>query len=444
MRSNSLSTRIIVLSGNWVIAALIVSALLLVYFYRDHVAQHYDAHVNMHLEELTGASGISSDGTFSLAFLPSDPRYDELHSGWYWEVRQAGESLMQSPSLGDDKLDIGSIRPTRSKVVYELLGPIQEELRVYVFAVEVDSTHEPLVYLASAPRSDYTDDVLNYSNHIIGSFVLLGFGLLISVVMQVRIATKPLKTISAEIGEIREGKRIKLSRDYPSDVQFLVDELNNLLDHNVVLLKRARNQLGDLAHSVKNPLSVIYNETQDMQPERRRLIRKQTSDISRNIDNYLSRARTFGGENILGSRSKVKKIVDDLIYTMCRLYPQRELKYDSSMSNSCNFRGEAEDLQEMLGNLIDNAAKWAKSQVKISCETINGRLLLIIEDDGPGIPDSEIENVKRRGHRLDESKPGHGQGLGIVADIAHLCGGLLILGASTLGGLRAELDLPAA
>ena len=440
----TLSTRIIFLSGNWVIAALIVSALLLVYFYRDHVAQHYDEHVNMHLEELIGASRINSDGTFSLAFLPSDPRYDKLHSGWYWEVRQAGVSLVRSPSLGSNELDISTIQPTESKVVYEMFGPVRDELRVHIIAIESDSTDAPLVYLASAPMTDYTDDVLNYSNHIIGSFVLLGIGLLMSVIMQVGIALKPLKAIGTEIAEVRAGKRYKLSQDYPSDVQPLVDELNNLLDHNVVILKRARNQLGDLAHSVRNPLSVIYNEAQNMQPERRKLILKQTSDISRNIDHYLSRARTFGGENILGSRSEVKKAVDDLVYTMRRLYQQRELKYDFSMLKNCNFRGEAEDLEEMLGNLIDNASKWAKSRVMISGEICNGRLLLIIEDDGPGIPDAEIENVKRRGHRLDESKPGHGQGLGIVADIAHLCGGSLTLGASTLGGLRAELDLPAA
>lgn len=444
VKSRSLSTRIIVLSGTWVIAVLVVSALLLIYFYRDHVEQHYDAHVNMHLEELTGASGFDSDGTFSLAFMPSDPRYDELHSGWYWEVRQSGISLKQSPSLGGQRLDIGVIQPTKNKVVYEMLGPLQEPLRVYILELQTNPAQEPLVYLASAPTTDYTDDVMNYSSHIIGSFVLLGIGLLLAVVLQVRTALKPLSAIGAEIGGIREGNLHKLSQNYPTDVQPLADELNNLLDHNVVLLKRARNQLGDLAHSVKNPLTVINNEAQHMQPGRKELILKQTADISGNIDHYLSRARTFGTENILGSRSKVKKVVDDLVYTMRRIYRDRDLEFDFSELKECTFRGEGQDLEEMLGNLIDNACKWAKSRVMIIGKVNKDRLLLIVADDGPGIPADEITNVLRRGHKLDETKPGHGQGLGIVNDIAKLYSGSLNLTESALGGLRAELSLPAA
>jgi signal transduction histidine kinase len=443
VRSKSLSTRIITYSGTWVITALILSALLLVYFYRDHVAQHYDAHVDMHLEELVGASGFDRDGTFSLAFLPSDPRYDELHSGWYWDVRQSGESLKQSPSLGGFRLDLGTIHPTKNKVVYELFGPVGEPIRLHILQVNQGPNHKPLVYLASAPMEEYTDDVLNYSSHVISSFVLLGVGLLLIVVLQVRIALKPINAIGSEISDVREGKLYKLSQDYPSDVQPLVDELNNLLDHNVVLLKRARNQLGDLAHAVKNPLTVINNEARDMQPNRKDLILKQTKDINENINHYLSRARTFGAENVLGARSEVKKVVEDLVYTMRRLYQDQELEYDLSKLEERSFRGEGQDLEEMLGNLIDNACKWAKSHVAISSKLTDGRLLLVVEDDGPGIPVEDIGNVKRRGYKLDESKPGHGQGLGIVQDIAILYGGSLSLSASALGGLRAELNLPA-
>ena len=444
MRSRSLSTRIITFSGIWVIAVLVVTSLLLIYFYRDHVALHYDAHVNMHLEELTSASGFRSDGTFSLAFLPSDPRYDELRSGWYWDVRQSGISLKQSPSLDGHRLDIGTIQPTKNKVVYEMLGPFQKPLRVHILELQPNPAQEPLVYLSSAPTTDYKDDVMNYSQHIIGSFLLLGIGLLLAMLVQVRTALKPLSAIGAEIGGIREGNLTKLSKTYPADVQPLADELNNLLDHNAVLLKRARNQLGDLAHSVKNPLTVINNEAQHMKQGRKELILKQTADISGNIDHYLSRARTSGTKSILGSRSKVKKVVDDLVYTMRRIYWDRDLEFEFSKLEECTFRGEGQDLEEMLGNLIDNACKWAKSRVMIVGKVNKDQLLLIVADDGPGIPADEIENVLRRGHKLDETKPGHGQGLGIVNDIAKLYDGSLNLTESALGGLRAELSLPAA
>ena len=329
-------------------------------------------------------------------------------------------------------------------VVHEVIGPNHEKLRMHVIEIELDPAFEPIVYYSSAPTTGYTDDVLNYSNHISGSFVLLAIGLLMAVVAQVRFALKPLNAIEAEIGDIREGRATKLSRDYPNDVQPLVDELNNLIDHNAVLLKRARNQLGDLAHAVKNPLTVINNEARNMQADQREMITKQTSDISKNIDHYLSRARTFGTESTLGSRSNVKTVVDDLVYAMQRLYQQRELKYDTSRLKGCSFRGEGQDLEEMVGNLMDNACKWTQSQVVVSCETGDERLLLVVEDDGPGIPEEEVVNVMRRGHKLDESVPGHGQGLGIVSDIADLYGGSLNLVKSPLGGFRAELDLPAA
>lgn len=444
MRAKSLSRRIIALSGAWVIMALIITALLLVGSYRDHVTRHYDEHVSMHLEELLGASNMLPDGTFDLAYAPSDPRYQDLHSGWYWEVKQSGKSLKRSPSLGEDSLDIGNTEPTKSVVVRELLGPKKQKLRVQILEVELDPRHEPLLFLASAPLAGFTDDVLNYSTHVIGSFLLLGIGLLIAVMLQVRTALKPLKAISTGIGEIREGKATKLSSSYLEDVQPLVDELNNLLDHNAILLKRARNRLADLAHSVKNPLAVINNEARNMEAGQKELILQQISDISKNVDHYLSRARTFGTEKVLGSRSAVKSTGEDLVYAMRRIYQERDLDYDFSGLNECWFRGESQDLEEMMGNLMDNACKWARKQVSISAETEDNRLLLIVEDDGPGIPEEEIKNVIRRGHKLDESKPGHGQGLGIVKDIVELYGGTLTLGKSPMGGLQAKLDLPAA
>jgi signal transduction histidine kinase len=265
-----------------------------------------------------------------------------------------------------------------------------------------------------------------------------------AVMLQVRTALKPLKAISTGIGEIREGKATKLSSSYLVDVQPLVDELNNLLDHNAILLKRSRNRLSDLAHSVKNPLAVINNEARNMEAGQKELILQQTSDISKNVDHYLSRARTFGTEKVLGSRSEVKTTVEDLVYAMQRIYQERDLDYDFSDLKECWFRGESQDLEEMMGNLMDNACKWAESRVRICCGTTGGRLQIVVEDDGPGIAQEEFERVMSRGHKLDESKPGHGQGLGIVKDIAALYGGSLTLARSELGGLQAKLELPSA
>jgi len=444
LKHNTLSFRITVFSGAWILITLVITGTLLIYFYYDHASQHYDEHVSMHLEELIEAGKFDDDGTFRLNFTPSDPRYHDLYSGWYWEVKQSGKMLKRSESLGDYSLGIGDVQPRRDLVVYETIGPKQDKLRTHVIEVELDPGREPVVLLASAPMTGVKDDVVNYSNHIIGSFVLLGIGLLFAVVLQVRVALQPLKAISTGISDVREGKASKMPPAQLEDVKPLVDELNNLLDHNTVLLKRARNQLGDLAHSVKNPLTVIKNEARNMEPEQRELIIQQTSDISRNVDHYLARARTFGTEKVLGSRASIKAVVEDLVYAMQRIYQDNDLVYDFSRLDDCWFRGESQDLEEMVGNLMDNACKWAKGRVCICASCENEHLVLTVEDDGPGIPEGRIEEVMRRGHKLDESKPGHGQGLGIVKDIAALYGGSLNLGGSELGGLCAELVLPAA
>jgi len=424
--------------------ALVITALLLGYFYRDHIVRHFDEHVSIHLEELVEASAFSPDGTFALTSYPSDPNFHDLNSGWYWEIRQTGTILKRSPSLGNDSLNLGQIEPGTSVTVSEITGPDDEMLRVQAVKFKLDPAHGPLVFIASAPMTGITDDVLDYSNHILLSFLVLGTGLLLAVVLQVRVALKPLHAISTGIGDVREGEASKLPQDFPKDVQPLVDELNNLLEHNTILLKRARNQLGDLAHAVKNPLTVINNEAHNMEPLQKELITLQTSEINKNVDHYLSRARAFGTENVLGSRSRIKTVVADLVYAMQRIHQDRGLEYDFSRLEECWFRGESQDLEEMVGNLLDNACKWAKSQVVIHCKTDNDRIRLAVEDDGPGIPEEFLEDVIQRGRKLDDSKPGHGQGLGIVNDIADLYGGILKLRKGQSGGLRAELDLPAA
>lgn len=441
---NTLAFRIISLSGIWIVITLLFTATMLVINHRDLTARHYDAHVRMHLEELTAASQFTKEGRFRLSFDPSDPRYRDLNSGWFWEVKQSGKTLKRSPSLGESSLDLKDVEPSSSLAVHEITGPKGEVLRVHVVEMRVDPEREPLVFLASAPMQGITEDVVDYSSHVVLYFGVLGAGLLLAVLLQVRVALRPLKAISTGIGEIRTGKATRLPGDQLEDVQPLVDELNNLLDHNTVLVKRARNQLGDLAHSVKNPLTVINNVTHDLEAGPRDLILKQTNDINRNVDHYLSRARTFGTEKVLGSRTSIEAVAEDLVFAMQRIYQQRDLAFDLSGLQGCWFRGESQDLEEMLGNLMDNACKWAKSRVRIYCGTHAGRLEIAVEDDGPGIAKEEFENVMRRGHKLDESKPGHGQGLGIVNDIAALYGGSLKLARNETGGLQAKLDLPSA
>jgi len=240
---------------------------------------------------------------------------------------------------------------------------------------------------------------------------VLGVGLLLVVWFQVRFGLRPLQVLQQALGDIRKGNAQRLPESFPVEVEPVVSELNGLLDHNGALLERARTQVGNLAHALKNPLTVIRNEAGPMENERGRVIREQTAAMANSVDRYLSQARIAGTAGVLGARADLKVIV--------------------------------EDLEEMLGNLIDNACKWARSQVLVHAESADGRLRIVVEDDGPGIPEKRQVEVLERGRRLDEKIPGSGLGLDIAQDIAGLYRGSITLGRASSGGLSVQLDLPA-
>ncbi|MEE4216778.1 MAG: HAMP domain-containing sensor histidine kinase [Xanthomonadales bacterium] len=443
-KSKSLTFRIILLSGTWIIMALIGTGAVLVNFYRDHIESHYDAHVLMHMEEMVSAARLGEDGELELAYAPSDPRYQVKHSGWYWEIRHGDQTLASSPSLNGETIELGEVMSAEHPGTHVTMGPANNSLRVQTMRIPAGIPGEHLILVASAPMVGITDDVIDVAEHIAISFSLLGLGLLLAVVLQIRIALKPLHDISNGISDIHQGNADEVEGEFPRDVQPLVNELNNLLEHNSVLLRRARNQLGDLAHSIKNPLTVINNEARGMSTEKGPLILKQTADIAASVDHHLSRARAFGTTKVLGSRTKVKPVAEDLVFALKRIYKYRNLMFDLSGLGDCAVRCETQDLEELLGNLMDNACKWTKTRVVVHCKCHAGRCYLLVEDDGPGIPEDQIETVLQRGQRLDESKQGHGLGLGIVQDHVELYRGKLTLSQSTYGGLCAELNLPGA
>ncbi|MBT8052272.1 MAG: hypothetical protein HKN57_06515 [Xanthomonadales bacterium] len=440
----SLTKRIITLSVFWIVIALVFTGVLMGQFYREHTQGHYDDHVFTHVEELVAAVETLPNGKLVLSREPTDPRFHRINSGWYWEILSVDKSLYSSPSLGTNLLDLSNTEVTESHEVQILEGPGGHHLRAQVINVAYPHEAGALTIVATAPEMAITDDVKEFYLHIATSFLVLGIGLSVAVVMQVRLALRPLNAIQSGISDIKAGKTERLPREFPSDVQPLVDELNYLLDHNETLLKRARNQLGDLAHSVKNPLTVIRNEARTLSGKQGQLILDQSHVMANSIDHYLSRARIYGKQDAIGYRTSVRSVIDDLSFAVEHIHKDRKIGIELLCIEDKWFRGESQDLEEMAGNLIDNAFKWAKTRVVVSCSSDHQNLALIIEDDGPGIDEQEIETITRRGKRLDETTPGHGQGLGITEDIANLYGGELKLGRSDLGGLKATLILPAA
>jgi signal transduction histidine kinase len=265
-----------------------------------------------------------------------------------------------------------------------------------------------------------------------------------AVFTQVRLGLKPLRRLSAEIASIRGGRRERLSRDFPEEVAPLVEEVNALIDHNNTVVERARTHIGNLAHALKTPISVLTARVGGESGPLAEVVRQQAGVIYRHVEHHLARAHSAGASGPVGRRTDVPATIEDMRRTVAQIYADRHLDIRIDAAPGLVFLGERQDFEEMLGNLVDNACKWAKNRVRLTARADGNRLLLAIEDDGPGLPEAFRAEAFERGTRLDEAVPGTGFGLAIARDIAAIYGGRIQLARSSLGGLAATLDLPRA
>ncbi len=442
--SNSLTRRLVITSFIGIVSALLVAAILLVFLFRGYIEKRFEGALEGQLEELVAAGDVSADGKFLMNWRPTDPRFNRPYSGWYWEIRYSNNTVSRSGSLWKDHLPVQEQEEGAHPHLQSLTGPENEPLHALVQKISYPQSRVPLLFIVAGPVSDIKQDVRAFSIQVGITLFVLGLGLLLAVWVQVRFGLRPLQALKQALADIRQGKAERLPQNFPREVQPLINELNALLDHNSSLLNRARTHAANLAHALKNPLTVIRNECRNLEDDKCLIIRRQTDAMESSMDRYLSRARVAGMAGVLGVRADARAVMKDLVYSMKQLYMERNIEIYQSIHTDCWFRGEAEDLEEMLGNLIDNACKWAKSRVDITASCAENRLLLIVEDDGEGIPESSRHVATQRGRRLDEETPGSGLGLDIVQDIAELYRGSLTLEHSKRGGLRACLVLPAA
>jgi len=440
----TLTFRLIATSFAWVLLTLIVTAALLVLLFHGHIEKRFDAALNDHMEELVAASDYSATGELDMTWRPSDPRFNRPHSGWYWEIRNSRGSLARSGSLWRDSLGVEWPAGDGSRRIMEFTGPEGERLHGLIASVTFPRATEPLLFVVAGPADDIDEDIHLFTIQVTVTLAVLGLGLLLAVWFQVRFGLRPLVELQRALSDIRHGRAERMPEDFPQEVRPVVDELNALLDHKAALLQRARTQAANLAHALKNPLTVIRNEAAGIEGESAAVIRRQVDAMNANMDRYLSRTRVAGTAGVLGVHTPVRQVVEDLCFYMQRLYREREIHIDRKVSGHCSFRGEEQDLEEMLGNLIDNACKWANSRVRITVECESDKLVIRVEDDGEGIPEALRGHAIERGRRLDEQVPGTGLGLDIVRDIAELYRGSLRLERSGLGGLGVSLELPAA
>ncbi len=446
-KRSSLTIRLVASAGLWTSAALLIGGVLLSILFRGSVERAFDARLSVFLENLIAVTAADDTGELGLRQPLVEPRFSQPYSGWYWQVTPRNGTPLRSRSLWDQVLGTDLQEFDRTEHRYDRVGPDDQRVRVIERDITLPGSEELFRFAIAAETSDITRETASFNQALIGSLGGLGIGLLVAALFQVRFGLRPLRKIRTALADIRSGESRQLDDDFPSEIMPLVTELNALLNHNEEVLERARTHVGNLAHALKTPLAVLANEATDQGGPLAELVGRQVAFMHRHVDHYLARARAGARGRVIGTRTDAVPVVEDLQRALARIHTERGIAStirSRGESDRLVFAGERQDLDEMMGNLMDNAFKWSKGRVEVALTRIDGTLLITVDDDGPGIAREQRDAVFARGNRFDAAVPGSGLGLAIVRDIAALCGGEVRLDDSPLGGLRAELQLPAA
>lgn len=443
MRRNSLAFRLVASAGLWCALVLSGGGYLLSALFGETVVRNFDGRLGVMLEGLVAGSEIDQDGRLQLRLQLGEPRFAQPLSGWYWQVNAGDRVLDRSPSLWDQNLPM-ALPGGAQTITSNLAGPDGQPVRLMVRAISLPDADKPLLYAVAGDRAEISAERRRFDWLLSLALAILFVGLLGALLLQVRVALEPLRRIEAGLAAIRGGLTRRLEGRFPTELEPLAAELNALIDYGEALIERARTHVGNLAHGLKTPLAVLTNEASRREGPRAALVDRQVAQMRKLVDHHLARARAVATGAILGARTEVAPVLDDLRRTLLRIHAERALAVTVACPSGLAFRGARQDLEEMLGNLLDNACKWAAHAVRVEVRRAGGRLQLAIDDDGVGLTEQERADVLGRGRRLDERVPGSGLGLAIVADIALLYGGRLTLERAALGGLSARLDLPAA
>jgi signal transduction histidine kinase len=446
LRLESLAARLIAAAAIWTLLGLALGGAVLSNAFRTAALNNFDAALQADMDGLIIAAEPDPNGGVMLADRFLNHRFDRVYSGLYFEIK-AGNSVGQiSRSLFDRTITPTDETKKGPLSWGEAVGPENQRLRVVSRRVDLtpdNSKDADFTFLVAGDMADVERQTAEFNTTLFWSFLLLGLGLIAAIFLQVRVGLLPLRRVSEALAKIRDGKARRLDGHFPTEIEPLATELNSLILHSEEVVGRARTHVSNLAHFLKTPLSVLAAEADAEPGVLADTVKKQVFSMRRQVDHYLTRARAAGSLDVLGNRTQVLAVMDDLARVIGRIHAARGIVMDAECSDELYFRGERQDLEEMLGNLMDNAGKWARSRVKVRCQKEGGRLVLTVEDDGPGLTAEERAQVGERGERLDETVPGSGLGLAIVRDISKLYGGFFDLNKSSFGGVLARLELPA-
>ncbi len=462
MRLNSLAFRLFAASALWTMLVLPLAGYILQSNYRQDIERVFDLRLDTAwwaLVTLSVNPGATAP-TEPTATAFGDPSYNVRLSGWYWQIApedaSAAAKVLTSTSLQGEQIVFptasAAVSPGNPYMTADGAGPQGERIRMFskVITFGDGAAAKRYRYVVTGNLSETDVTLRRFGSTLTLALSLLGVGLVFATLFQVRYGLRPMRAIERGLGDIRSGKAMRLEGDLPEEILPLQRELNALITSNHEVVERARTHVGNLAHALKTPLSVLTNEVRGDKTPLARKVSEQVGIMRDQVQHHLDRARMVARTGTLGSVTEVKPVVDAMVRVLSKIHADKGLHLTGSCDEKLTFQGEKQDLEEMLGNLTDNACKWAKSQVQLKATRISGKrgtpdvLLLQVDDDGPGLSDAERIEARQRGKRLDETKPGSGLGLSIVTELTGLYKGQFELKRSPLGGLQARLRLPAA
>ncbi|GAA4109237.1 signal transduction histidine kinase [Aminobacter aganoensis] len=448
----SLAFRVIAFSTVWAILAFALIFTVISSLYRQTSERGFDSLLSAHLFNLIGSVGVSDSGTLTGGPDLGDLRFSEPESGWYWSVEPVSKGLVgqlrsssmtepvASPSVNDAPFDAEFQRH------YRVDGIVGEELEVFETEFVLDSQNRIARFRVMGNRTELEDEISGFEWRLFTYLTLFGLGMIAINAIAILLGLQPLTRVRNALAMVREGTAQRLTGRFPAEIQPLANETNALIENNRRIVERSRTQVGNLAHSLKTPLAVMLNEGRALGGTKGQLIADHATAMQKQIDHYLQRARVAAQRESVVYRTPVTPLLQRMVRVMEKLTRGTRITL-SLPETEVVFAGEREDLEEVVGNLLENAMKWAHSAVKVSVEPVPPageeppRFLLRIEDDGPGIPEDKAREALQRGKRLDETKPGTGLGLAIVADLVKEYGGTLRLERSAMGGLKAVIEL---
>ncbi len=447
--TGSLSRRMMIIAAGWITFLLLVGGFALDRTLTDVVTDNFDGRLEYTLNAMVGSVEIGQEGEVYYTRMLGDQRFLEPNSGLYWQISPVGEEDFStlrgdlSRSLWDRTLTLRPSSEDGKTSLYNSEQFVEEPLRIAQRTVILPGSDAHWTFAVAASREELDAQIDSFRSILAWSFLVLGLGLFLMAVLQTWYGLGPLRRVRLAIKRLRTTGQNRVTDPLPLEVQPLVEELNALLAHSEKQAEEARTHAGNLAHALKTPLTVVMNAATAKAPDLADTVIREAAVMRRQVDHHLARARAVGRRAGGLSRVNVRESADAVERAVSRLY--QHVRFDIAGPRNVSVMVERQDLDEMLGNLVENAAKYGGGSVfvTIDADPDSDQCVIEVEDDGKGIPPAERTRIFDRGARLDTGKPGTGLGLAIVRDVAEIYGGSVELGESEdLGGLLVTLSLP--